>query len=52
MRFDWAPNGSGPHNGLYLHMIKARFALFQLFVSLFSRFYLNPPPAFTFATTP
>lgn len=43
MRFDGAPSGSAPHNGLYLHMFKARFALFQLFVSLFSRFYLNPP---------
>jgi hypothetical protein len=43
MRFDGAPSGNAPHNGLYLHMFKARFALFQLFVSLFSRFYLNTP---------
>jgi hypothetical protein len=33
MRFDWAPTGSAPHSGLYLHMLKARFALFQLSVS-------------------
>ena len=42
MRFGLAPRGNAPHTGLYQHMLKARYALLQLRVSLFSRVYLHP----------